>query len=136
MLAISGELNPSTGGIPSRPEMHEEVATQLRQIMGGAASVYEPDPLPEQRHRRSLYQERLRGLRDPWMETFQQPHLDKSCDRRESVMTSPLAGTLFHGIFVRARALAMANRLTKQSLSDSETIGMAFEHTLARPPPR
>lgn len=28
----------------------------------------------------------------------------------------------------------MANRLTKQSLSDSETIGMAFEHTLARAP--
>ena len=134
MLTISGELNPSTGGIPSRPEMHEEVATQPRQIMGGAASVYEPDPLPEQRHRRSLYQERLRGLRDPWMETFQQPHLDKSCDRRESVMTSPQALTLFHGIFVRARALAMANRLTKQSLSDSETIAMAFEHTLARPP--
>ena len=24
MLAISGELNPITGGIPSRPEMHEE----------------------------------------------------------------------------------------------------------------
>jgi len=28
----------------------------------------------------------------------------------------------------------MANRLIKQSLSDLETIGMAFEHTLARPP--
>ena len=47
MLAVSGELNPKVGGIPARPDLNPEVAFQPRQIMGGTASVYEPDPLPD-----------------------------------------------------------------------------------------
>ena len=72
MLSISGELNRQIGGIPSRPEINPEVAVQPRQIMGGTASVYEPDPFPQMRNRRSLYAEKFRGLRDPFFETFNQ----------------------------------------------------------------
>ena len=46
MLVGSGELNRQIGGIPCRPEINSEVATQPRQIMGGTASVYEPDSHP------------------------------------------------------------------------------------------
>ncbi|MEZ6082168.1 MAG: DUF1553 domain-containing protein [Pirellulaceae bacterium] len=66
MLSASGELNRQVGGIPCRPDINLEVAMQPRQIMGGVASVYEPDPLPSQRNRRSLYAEKIRGLRDPF----------------------------------------------------------------------
>jgi hypothetical protein len=44
MLRVSGELNSRVGGIPARPDINPEVALQPRQIMGGTASVYEPDP--------------------------------------------------------------------------------------------
>ena len=79
MLTVSGELNTSVGGVPCRPDINREVAMQPRQIMGGTASVYEPDPLPKQRNRRTIYTEKLRGLRDPFMELFNQPGPDKSC---------------------------------------------------------
>ena len=53
MLASTGELNPELGGIPSRPEMNLEAALQPRQVMGTFASAWTPNPLPQQRHRRS-----------------------------------------------------------------------------------
>ena len=68
---------------------------QPRQIMGGAASVYEPDSLPNQRNRRSLYAEKIRGLRDPFLETFNQPGPDKSCELRQTSTVAPQALTLF-----------------------------------------
>ena len=89
MLLASGELNPRVGGIPVRPDVNPEVAVQPRQIMGGTASVYEPDPLPEQRNRRSIYAEKIRGLRDPFFETFNQPGPDKSCELRETSTVAP-----------------------------------------------
>ncbi|MGH7127792.1 MAG: DUF1549 and DUF1553 domain-containing protein, partial [Planctomycetaceae bacterium] len=73
MLAVSGELNPEMGGVPIRPEINREVAFQPRQIMGTYAPAYQPSPLPEDRHRRSIYALRLRGLRDPFMEVFGRP---------------------------------------------------------------
>ena len=85
MLVVSGEVNLAVGGNPCRPDINSEVAFQPRQIMGGTASVYEPDPLPQQRNRRTLYAERIRGLRDPFLEAFNQPGPDKSCELREDV---------------------------------------------------
>jgi hypothetical protein len=65
MLAATGELNPTLGGIPNRPEINLEAALQPRQVMGTFASAWVPNPRPEQRHRRSLYALKLRGLSDP-----------------------------------------------------------------------
>ena len=73
MLAVTGELNPAIGGIPVRPELNPEVALQPRQVMGTFASAWQPSPRPEQRHRRSIYALKLRGLRDPFFEVFNQP---------------------------------------------------------------
>ena len=68
MLAVSGELESQGRRYSSRPDLNPEVAFQPRQIMGGTASVYEPDPLPSQRNRRTIYAEKIRGLRDPFLE--------------------------------------------------------------------
>src|SRR5690606_15739591 len=66
MLVATGELNRELGGIPNRPEIEPEVALQPRQVMGAFAAAWVPNPLPPQRHRRSLYALKLRGLRDPF----------------------------------------------------------------------
>lgn len=134
MLAVSGELNVAVGGIPCRPDMNIEVAMQPRQIMGGTASVYEPDRLPSQRSRRSLYAEKTRGLRDPFMETFNQPGPDKSCELRETSTVAPQALTLFNSAEVQDRALAFANRLALKGLDPEATIRHAFELALGRSP--
>ena len=59
-FAIGGILNPTLGGIPNRPEMNLEAALQPRQVMGTFASAWVPNPLPAQRHRRSLYALKIR----------------------------------------------------------------------------
>ena len=132
MLAASGEMNPQVGGLPARPDVNIEVAFQPRQIMGGTSSVYEPDPLPAQRNRRSIYAERLRGLRDPFLESFNQPGADDSCERRETSTVAPQALTLLNAEEVHDRSLALASRLMNTEGADDAKIQHAFALTLGR----
>lgn len=134
MLACSGELNRQVGGIPCRPDLNLEVAFQPRQIMGGTASVYEPDPLPSQRNRRTIYTEKIRGLRDPFMETFNQPGPDKSCELRETSIIAPQALTLLNSEEVLERAVAMADQLIRLQATPEATIHQAFKTCLGRQP--
>ncbi|MFK7765920.1 MAG: PSD1 and planctomycete cytochrome C domain-containing protein [Mariniblastus sp.] len=134
MLVASGELNSQVGGIPCRPEINQEVAMQPRQIMGGTASVYEPDPKPYQRNRRSIYAEKTRGLRDPFLETFNQPGPDKSCELRETSTIAPQALTLLNAEAIQSRALAFAARLQRKCLTEPKIIQLAFKITLGRTP--
>lgn len=135
MLFVSGEINLKVGGIPCRPDINLEVALQPRQIMGGTASVYEPDALPSQRNRRTLYAERIRGVRDPFLETFNQPGPDKSCELRETSIVAPQALTLFNSQEVIDRSVALADRLMQESLpDDTATIRRLFELAFARQP--
>jgi len=134
MLAVSGELNSSVGGVPCRPDINLEVAMQPRQIMGGTASVYEPDPLPEQRNRRTIYAEKIRGLRDPFMELFNQPGPDKSCEVRQTSTVAPQALTLMNAEEIQDRSLAFAAMLIQKEKSDKDVIRSAFARALGREP--
>jgi hypothetical protein len=118
MLSITGELNPTLGGIPNRPEINIEVAMQPRQVMGTFASAWVPNPLPAQRHRRSLYALKIRGLRDPFMEVFNEPAPDFSCEAREVSTVTPQVFSLFNGQPSYDRALALANRVLKEKAAD------------------
>jgi mono/diheme cytochrome c family protein len=111
MLRVSGELNPALGGIPVRPEINPEAALQPRQVMGTFAEAWQPSPKPEQRHRRSLYALKLRGAGDPFMEVFNAPSPDLSCELREASTVTPQVFALFNSQATYARALAFANRL-------------------------
>ena len=133
MLVASGEMNYAIGGIPARPDINFEVALQPRQIMGGTASVYEPDPLPKQRNRRSVYTEKIRGLRDPFYETFNQPVPDNSCELRETSTVAPQALTMLNAQEIQERSIAFADRLIKSGMSNEEIIQQAFQLTLSRP---
>jgi hypothetical protein len=134
MLAVSGELNPALGGIPVRPELNPEVALQPRQVMGTFASAWQSSPRPEQRHRRSIYALKLRGLRDPFFEVFNQPSPETSCEGRDASTVTPQVFSLFNGEDARARALALAARLLRETKTKPEAIDRAFLLALGRSP--
>jgi|UniRef100_UPI003784A939 hypothetical protein len=132
MLSITGELNPTLGGIPNRPQINIEVAMQPRQVMGTFASAWVPNALPQQRHRRSLYALKIRGLRDPFMEVFNEPAPDFSCEAREVSTVTPQVFSLFNGQGSYDRALALANRVLKEQPND--VITRVFKLTYGRKP--
>ncbi|MFZ4767842.1 MAG: DUF1553 domain-containing protein, partial [Roseimicrobium sp.] len=134
MLTATGELNPALGGIPNRPEINLEAAMQPRQVMGTFASAWVPNPTPEQRHRRSLYALKLRGLTDPMLEVFNAPAPDFSCERREASTVTPQVFSLFNGQSTQSRALALAHRAVKETRTDKEAIARIFALTFSRPP--
>lgn len=134
MLVATGELNRALGGIPNRPEINLEAAMQPRQVMGTYAAAWTPNPLPSQRHRRSLYALKLRGLTDPALEVFNAPAPDFSCERREVSTVTPQVFSLFNSQGTHARALALAARALRETSSDEAAIHRCFARTLGRSP--
>jgi mono/diheme cytochrome c family protein len=134
MLAASGELNRELGGIPVRPELNPEVAVQPRQVMGTFAPIWEASPRPEQRNRRTLYALKLRGLRDPFLEVFNQPGPDSSCELRDSSTVTPQAFALLNSEASQALALAFATRLLRETKTKDEAVARAFRLALGRLP--
>ncbi len=122
MLAVTGELNPTLGGIPNRPEMNLEAAMQPRQVMGTFASAWVPNPLPSQRHRRTLYALKLRGLVDPFQDVFNAPTADFSCEKRETSTVTPQVFSLFNSASSADRAVALADRAVREAGDDRGTV--------------
>ncbi len=132
MLAVSGEWNRQIGGIPARPEINMEAALQPRQVMGTFAAPWQPSPKAEQRHRRSVYALRIRGLRDPFMEVFNEPSPDLSCERRETSTITPQVFSLFNSQASYDRAVAFAARLIEETGLRERAIQRAFHLTFGR----
>ena len=126
--------NRTLGGIPNRPEINLEAALQPRQVMGTFAAAWTPNPLPSQRHRRSLYALKIRGLPDTLQEVFNAPAPDFSCERRDASTVTPQVFSLFNGQSTQSRALALAHRAAKETRSDKEAIARIFALTFSRPP--
>jgi hypothetical protein len=120
--------------------MNLEAALQPRMIMGTFAPAYVPNPLPKDRNRRSIYAHRIRGHRLPFMETFNQPGSEKSCELRDQSNITPQVFTLLNGEETNDRALALANRvITQQSQPDQQldrvqVISRLFELVYGRQP--
>lgn len=111
LLAVTGELNRSIGGIPCRPEMHPDAALQPRQVMGTFAEAWQPAPLPEQRHRRSLYMLRIRGQGDPFLDVFNAPNSEVSCEARETSTVTPQVFAMLNNQQVLTRSFVLADNL-------------------------
>ena len=131
-LLVSGELNPIQGGMPAHPEINREVAMQPRHVMGSVAPAYQPDRTPSERNRRTIYAERIRTLRDPLLEVFNQPGLDTSCEKRDASTITPQAFTLLNSENSFDRALAFANRLIQAEDSAPKQIRLAFRVAFGR----
>ena len=127
MLAVSGTLNSDMGGLPSRPEINMEVAMAPRMIQFSLAPAYQPSSLPERRNRRSIYSLRIRGMEDPFMEIFNKPNANDSCERRDSPSVTPQAFTLMNSDEAISRSLEMAVRLQKEANSYRDQIELGYK---------
>jgi len=134
MLSATGEINLSLGGIPNRPEINLEAALQPRQVMGTFANAWVPNPQPKERHRRSLYALKLRGLSDPAMEVFNAPGPDFSCERREISTVTPQVFALFNSQASYSRAIALADRARRESSDDAAALTRCFWLCYGRAP--
>ncbi|MDA7509846.1 PSD1 and planctomycete cytochrome C domain-containing protein [Verrucomicrobia bacterium] len=134
ILRITGELNPTRGGLPVMPEMNMEVALAPRMIQFSLAPAYQPSPTPQSRNRRTIYAYRVRGLADPFLEIFNQPNPNDSCEARNTAAVSPQAFTLLNSDFMTDRSLAFAQRLKKEATSTEAQVKRAFQLTLGRQP--
>lgn len=134
MLCASGEMNRSVGGIPCRPQINQEVALQPRQVMGAFAAAWVPNPKPQQRHRRSLYVLRLRGLMDPMLEVFNAPSPDFSCEQRDASTITPQVFTLLNSDETYRRGLVFANRVLELANTDRDAIRICFQLAYGRLP--
>lgn len=134
MLRVSGELNPEMGGIPVRPELNPEVAFQPRMVMGTFAEAWQPSPLPAQRHRRTLYVQKIRGLPDPFEAVFDAPNADLSCEVRDASTVTPQVFALFNSNNSQARSLAFAARAIRETTTPDESIDRVFLLAFGRTP--
>ncbi len=134
MLFVSGELSPAIGGLPARPEINRDVALQPRQVMGSYAASYEASRTPELRNRRSVYAKKIRGLRNPFMEVFNQPSPDESCEFRQASTVTPQVFSLFNGEDSLNRSIATAIDLLKANQSRKKTVQTLFQRAYGRLP--
>ncbi|MEZ6056740.1 MAG: PSD1 and planctomycete cytochrome C domain-containing protein [Planctomycetaceae bacterium] len=134
MLSITGELNPAMGGLPVFPEMNLEAAIQPRMIQFSLAPAYQPSRTPRERNRRSIYAYRGRGLHDPFLEVFNQPNPNDSCDLRDVAAVSPQAFTLLNSDVMSDRSIALALRVEREAKLLDEQVSHVFQLTLHRSP--
>jgi mono/diheme cytochrome c family protein len=134
MLWITGELNPEAGGLPIKPEINMEVALQPRMIQFSLSPAYQPSRTPQQRNRRSIYAYRVRGLPNPFLETFNQPNPNDSCEERDAASVSPQAFTLLNSDVVTDRSIAFALRVENEEKSLPEQVRRAVQLAFNRVP--
>ncbi|MEM1069024.1 MAG: PSD1 and planctomycete cytochrome C domain-containing protein [Planctomycetota bacterium] len=140
MLFVTDEWNPAVGGIPVRPDMNLEAALQPRMIMGTFAPSYVPSPRPEDRNRRTIYAHRIRGHRLPFMETFNQPGSETSCELRDQSNITPQVFAMLNGEEANDRALALAHRVIQETqtsdrrLDRKQVVRRLFELVYSRLP--
>ena len=136
MLHVSGELSDSIGGLPARPEINMDVALQPRQVMGSYAASYEAAPTPKLRNRRSVYAKKIRGLRNPFMEVFNQPSPDESCEVRQSSTVTPQVFSLFNSEDSLNRSVATAIDLLENNKNRRKAVEDLFQRAYGRKPDR
>lgn len=134
MLAVTGELNPAQGGLPAMPEINMEVALQPRMIQFSLAPAYQPSPTPDERNRRTIYAYRVRGQADPFLELFNQPNPNDSCEVRDVAAVTPQAFTLLNSDVVTDRSIAFALRLQRETPDIESQIERAFQLAVCREP--
>ena len=134
MLKMSGELNTKMGGIPIRPEINMEVALQPRMIQFSIAPAYLPSPTPEKRNRRTIYAYRVRGQADPFLELFNQPNPNDSCEERDAAAVTPQAFSLLNSDTVTDRSIAFALRVQREADTLEKQIARIYHIAFSRQP--
>jgi hypothetical protein len=134
MLLVSGELTQRVGGLPAMAEINMEVALQPRMIQFSIAPAHQPARTPWLRNRRSVYTYRVRGQADPFLEVFNQPDPNTSCEVRNAPSVTPQAFTLMNSEMVSDRSIAFALMLEKQTEDVKKQLNRAFVRAFGRLP--
>ena len=102
--------------------------------MGAIAPAYQPSPTPSQRHRRTIYNLRIRGLSDPFLEVFNRPGSELSCEKRTLSTITPQVFMLFNDKNIRDRGVALASSIHESSGDMAEAIREMYHSILNRGP--
>jgi mono/diheme cytochrome c family protein len=130
MLAVAGNLDGALGG----PCVYPHIDPKLFQSSTKRTWPGKPDDDPST-WRRSLYVYSKRSIRYPLFETFDQPNLINSCDRRNSSTIAPQALLLMNNSFVLTEAKYFAERLRRESGDDARAQAQkAYRLALGRAP--
>jgi Protein of unknown function (DUF1553)/Protein of unknown function (DUF1549) len=126
LLMVSGRLNLKMSG--------PGVVLPETAAAAGGSKPAAVNPDPRDHVRRSVYLFARRNLRHPFLEAFDLPDSNLSCPRRERSTTAPQALALLNAADAATAATALAERLTKEGVSETERIERAYRLTLGRSP--
>ena len=130
ILAVAGSLDPSIGG----PSMFPYIDPDLFEESSRRTWRGKPDDDPST-WRRSIYVFLKRSIRYPMFETFDQPNLVNSIDRRNRTIIAPQALILMNNGMVLTQAKQFAERLKKEAGADvDKQVDRGFRVALGRPP--
>ncbi|HEY7497320.1 MAG TPA: DUF1553 domain-containing protein [Vicinamibacterales bacterium] len=130
ILAVAGTLDRSVGG----PNVFPYIDPDLFEKSSKRDWPGKPDDDPTT-WRRSLYVFSKRSIRYPFFETFDQPNLVNSVDRRNRSIVAPQALILMNNAAVVLQAKRFAERLVREAGSDpAKQVTLAFQLALGRDP--
>jgi mono/diheme cytochrome c family protein len=132
MLAVAGTLDRTLGG----PNIFPYIDPDLFEKSSRRDWPGKPDDDPST-WRRSLYVFSKRSIRYPLFETFDQPNLINSVDRRNRSTVAPQALILMNNSTVLFQARKFADRVRAEAGADPERqVARAFRLALGRAPTR
>src|SRR5262247_2530602 len=130
ILAVAGNLDRTLGG----PCVYPHIDPKLFQSSTKRTWPGKPDDDPST-WRRSLYVYSKRSIRYPLFETFDQPNLINSCERRNRSTIAPQALLLMNNNFVINEAQYFSERLRHEAGDDARAqVERAYRLALGRAP--
>ena len=130
ILAVAGTLDRTMGG----PNVFPYIDPDLFEKSSKRDWPGKPDDDPTT-WRRSLYVFSKRSIRYPFFETFDQPNLVNSVDRRNRSIVAPQALILMNNAAVLLQSSKFAERLTREAGYDpAKQVTRAFLLALGREP--
>jgi mono/diheme cytochrome c family protein len=130
ILAVAGTLDRGAGG----PAVHPYIDPDLFQSSTSRTWPGKPDEDPST-WRRSIYVFSKRSIRYPLFETFDQPDMVASCDRRNRSTIATQALLLMNSGFVMLHARKFAERLRKEAGESLDAqVERAYQLALGRSP--
>jgi hypothetical protein len=129
ILAVSGALNPTMGGLPVFPKLSQDVLETMNR------GIWEREEEGPKVWRRSVYVYRKRGLPLPFFEVFDLPDQNLTCGARNVSTVPTQALTLMNDDFVLRQAKLFADRVNEGAPNNPEKqIDLAYRITLGRQP--
>ncbi len=128
ILQAAGNLNLQAGGPGFFPPIPDEVRESFPK---GKWTAGPPGP---ENWRRSVYTYAKRGLRYPFLEVFDLPNMNVSCERRTTTTVPTQALTLLNNRFTLEQARYFAKQVAGLADDGETRIREAYRIALSRPP--